>query len=324
MAGYRSPWIGLTEAIVRVACNGRLVTAWPQIKSAIADSELPARGHLDGVDGDIDGNWISILAFDTPERDCLWFRNEKWHRIKPPAPELAERVKVDGRYLDKLWPHSADAAAIFTKQHWSLWQLLAWAHRKDAALVAEYPRHSDFWYIEASDIPEGAPSFEVMQEGVLNRLRSGELGSVDLANGTPREIETSEWSESLQSPEGVELRFIDEPLCATNERESVVYPVFPIEQILKIWPVMDGKEPEAGSDAPPAAQSVRGVTRVASGKLYIARMAAVEEESGRLPTAESDEDWRQKEGISRPRIRELRKNLRPSNSKSGGAPRKKT
>jgi hypothetical protein len=114
MSGYLSPWISLTDALVRVANVVGTAESWPQIKQAIRDGALPARGSLDGVDGDFVGEWLSVLAWDEPEVDILWFDNDKRQRVNPPAPEHAERIEVESEYIERLWPIDANKTSNIT------------------------------------------------------------------------------------------------------------------------------------------------------------------------------------------------------------------
>ena len=103
-AGYVTPWISLTLAVESAASVVGHDDAWSQIKQAIRDSALHARGILDGVDGRLCGRWLSILAFDDHESDCLFFRPDRHANLKPPAPEIAEQVEVNAEQVEKLWP----------------------------------------------------------------------------------------------------------------------------------------------------------------------------------------------------------------------------
>ncbi len=103
MALYSSNWISLTDAVVHVSKAVGEDNSWSEIKRAIRDGELIARGLLDGIDGNIKGEWLSILAFNDPEGDTLWFANDKLHRFEPPAPVLAERIEVESDKLEGLW-----------------------------------------------------------------------------------------------------------------------------------------------------------------------------------------------------------------------------
>ena len=105
-AGYTSTWIGLTSAIERVASMVGRAEAWPQIKLAIRDGALRARGLFEGVEVDLRGKWLSVLAFDDHDADILWFDLEKVADVDfgPPPPEHAEQVEVDGEQVARLWP----------------------------------------------------------------------------------------------------------------------------------------------------------------------------------------------------------------------------
>jgi hypothetical protein len=106
-AGYTSPWIRLTSAVERVASIVGLAEAWPQIKQAIRDGELRARGLFGGVEFDLPGTWLSVLAFDDHDPDVLWFDLEKVAGVdfNPLPPEHVEQVKVDGDQVARLWPN---------------------------------------------------------------------------------------------------------------------------------------------------------------------------------------------------------------------------
>lgn len=114
--GYSSNWISLTDAVVHVSKAVGEDNSWSEIKRAIRDGELVARGILDGIDGNVKGEWLSILAFNDPEGDTLWFAIDKRHRFEPPAPTLAERMEVESDKLESLWSGlSLDENSIKTK-----------------------------------------------------------------------------------------------------------------------------------------------------------------------------------------------------------------
>jgi len=101
--GYFSPWVGLTVALGLVTEVVGEKEAWTQVKQAIRDDALPARGLLDGIDGDLKGEWLSALMWDEPEVDILFFDEEKRSQYTPPAPSIAERIEVQSEKLQIIW-----------------------------------------------------------------------------------------------------------------------------------------------------------------------------------------------------------------------------
>lgn len=66
----------------------------------------------------------------------------------------------------------------------------------------------------------------------------------------------------------------------------------------------------------------KAVTRAALDALYQARQEEWKSSHGHLPTSDEDEIWRKAEKISRGRLRELRRQHRPQEAKTGGNPHK--
>ncbi|MBT3989750.1 MAG: hypothetical protein HOC57_03500 [Rhodospirillaceae bacterium] len=105
MSEFKSTWISLTDALSHASNIIGEEEAWPQVKQAIIDKVLSARGVCDGVLGELNGNWLSILSWDDPENDTLWF-NDKRFRLTPNAPSRIERMEVDGNKVRELWEAS--------------------------------------------------------------------------------------------------------------------------------------------------------------------------------------------------------------------------
>ena len=110
-SGYSSPWISLTGALQCVAAVAGEAEAWEQVRKAIVDGALSARGLLDGQPGTIQGEWLRALCWDEPDGDVLWFDAEKSQRMNVRPPRRAERIEVDGGQMARLWPGPAVCCA---------------------------------------------------------------------------------------------------------------------------------------------------------------------------------------------------------------------
>lgn len=103
--GYVSPWISITSAIDHVSELVGFNAAWPQIRDAIRDGALSARGMYEGgVYGDLRPEWLSAVIWEKVVMDTLFFRDDRRGRFSPPAPGRIGEIEVDGRQVAKLWP----------------------------------------------------------------------------------------------------------------------------------------------------------------------------------------------------------------------------
>lgn len=100
---YRSKWLSLTRAIKHLQTTLKISEqeAWLNIQQVIADGQLNARGLADGVRSDLQTTWLSILMWNDPRGDVLWFKEDK--RMQASAPRRIEQIEIDGEQLSQFF-----------------------------------------------------------------------------------------------------------------------------------------------------------------------------------------------------------------------------
>ncbi|CCQ72416.1 hypothetical protein [Magnetospira sp. QH-2] len=107
---YKSPWISLSEARDHVAFSlGDADKAWPQLRDAIRDGALEARGFTGKIEEDLPPSWFAegVPLDNEPswEMDALFYTDDARFLVDPPAPYLCvERIKVNVETMRELWP----------------------------------------------------------------------------------------------------------------------------------------------------------------------------------------------------------------------------
>jgi hypothetical protein len=102
-AVFTSDWISLTKALDLVATAVGKDNSWDDVRRAIRDGMLKARGRVEGVDVNVKKEWLSVLAFDDPSGDALLFDNEKRFSISPVVPSIVDDIEVQKTRLQKIW-----------------------------------------------------------------------------------------------------------------------------------------------------------------------------------------------------------------------------
>jgi hypothetical protein len=109
-------WCSLSHCLRYVAAvPGKPEDAWPEVKNAISDGQLRARGTYFGIDHQpLQPEWMRIAMWDDANDDAIFFRREKGNDLVPPqhVPGHITNVEVSTADIERLWPANTKEAAM--------------------------------------------------------------------------------------------------------------------------------------------------------------------------------------------------------------------
>jgi hypothetical protein len=109
-------WCPLSECLRYVAAaSGKPEDAWPEVKNAISDGELRARGTYFEIDHQpLQPEWMRIVMWDDANDDAIFFREEKGSDLVPPqrVPGHITNVEVCTADIERRWRSNAKEAAM--------------------------------------------------------------------------------------------------------------------------------------------------------------------------------------------------------------------
>jgi hypothetical protein len=112
--GLQRGWCPLSECLRSVAAvSGKLEDAWPEVKNAISDGELRARGTYFGIDHQpLQPEWLRIAMWDDANDDTIFFRREKGNDLVPPqrVPGHITNIEVSTADIQRCWPPNGTEA----------------------------------------------------------------------------------------------------------------------------------------------------------------------------------------------------------------------
>jgi hypothetical protein len=110
------PWCPLSACLSHVAAvSGKPEDAWPEVRNAIGDRELRARGTCFGIDHQpLQPEWMRIAIWDDAIDDTIFFREEKGSDLVPPqrVPGHIANVEICTADIERRWRTNAKEPAM--------------------------------------------------------------------------------------------------------------------------------------------------------------------------------------------------------------------